>query len=184
MSDSKNTNSASSLQCYDEIVSAALTLGQLLAKSNAMISCAESCTGGLIASALTEIGGSSAWFDRGFVTYTNQAKTALVGVPADLLNIHGAVSEPVVRAMAQGALDHSLARLAIAVTGIAGPSGGSEEKPVGTVWLAWALRKSDATSLVISKRMLFTGARKNIRLLTAGFALTEAAALWQQHQMA
>lgn len=169
---------------YEAVVSEAYSLGRLLAESEAMIACAESCTGGLIASALTEIGGSSAWFDRGFVTYTNQAKTELVGVSAALLIQHGAVSEPVARAMARGALANSTARLAIAVTGVAGPSGGSVEKPVGTVWLAWALRKSDASILVLSKRMLFAGDRKNIRLSTAGVALLEAKVLWQQHQTA
>jgi nicotinamide-nucleotide amidase len=175
---------ASVFQSYEAVVSEAHALGRLVAESEAMITCAESCTGGLIASALTEIGGSSAWFDRGFVTYTNQAKTELVGVPAELLIQHGAVSEPVARAMAQGGLLHSTARLAIAVTGVAGPSGGSAEKPVGTVWLAWAIRKSDASVFVISKRMLFTGDRKYIRLSTAGIALVEAQVLWQQHQMA
>jgi nicotinamide-nucleotide amidase len=184
MSNADNPNLACPFQSYDQVVGAAFKLGQLLAKSNAMISCAESCTGGLIASALTEIGGSSAWFDRGFVTYTNQAKTALVGVAAELLDAYGAVSEPVARAMALGALEHSMARLSIAVTGIAGPGGGSGEKPVGTVWLGWALRQSDASCLVVSKRMLFAGDRKNIRLSTAGVALVEACALWQQHQMA
>jgi nicotinamide-nucleotide amidase len=175
---------ASVFQNYEAVVSEAYALGRLLAESEAMISCAESCTGGLIASALTEISGSSAWFDRGFVTYTNKAKAELVGVPAELLIEHGAVSEPVVCAMAQGALVRSTARLAIAVTGVAGPSGGSVEKPVGTVWLAWAFRKPDASVLVISKRMLFSGDRKSIRLSTAGVALVEAKVLWQQHQMA
>jgi nicotinamide-nucleotide amidase len=180
----RNMSQASVFQSYEAVVNEAHALGRLLAESEAMITCAESCTGGLIAGALTEVGGSSAWFDRGFVTYTNQAKTESVGVPAELLIQHGAVSEPVARAMAQGALLHSTARLAIAVTGVAGPSGGSAEKPVGTVWLAWAIRKSDASILVISKCMLFAGDRKNIRLSTAGIALVEAQVLWQQHQMA
>jgi nicotinamide-nucleotide amidase len=171
-------------QNYDAVVTQAHALGLLLAKSKAMICCAESCTGGLIASALTEIGGSSAWFDRGFITYTNQAKTELVGVGAGLLIEHGAVSEPVARAMAQGALLRSTAQLSIAVTGIAGPSGGTEEKPVGTVCFAWALRKQDASILNFSKCLLISGDRKNIRLTTVGFALQEAHLLWQQHQMA
>jgi nicotinamide-nucleotide amidase len=169
---------------FDEVVSQALFLGELLAQSKAMISCAESCTGGLIASALTEIGGSSAWFDRGFVTYTNQAKTELLGVPDALLIRHGAVSEPVVRSMAEGALLRSNAHLSLAVTGVAGPSGGSAEKPVGTVWLGWALRKSDGSIDIVSKRMLFTGDRKIVRLSTVGNALTVAALLWQQHRLA
>jgi nicotinamide-nucleotide amidase len=97
---------------------------------------AESCTGGLIAALLTEIPGSSDVVERGFVTYSNEAKEDLLGVPTDLLHRHGAVSEPVAKAMATGALEHSLAQLAVAVTGIAGPGGGSAEKPVGLVYVA------------------------------------------------
>lgn len=102
-----------------------------------MLATAESCTGGLIASACTDLAGSSQWFERGFVTYSNAAKTELLGVPAAMIEAHGAVSEPVVRAMAQGAVAHSAAQVAIAVTGIAGPGGGSPDKPVGTVWVGW-----------------------------------------------
>ena len=94
---------------------------------------AESCTGGMIAAACTDLAGSSAWFERGFVSYSNAAKTELLGVSAALIAEHGAVSEPVVRAMAQGALQHSRAQVAVAVTGIAGPGGGSAGKPVGSV---------------------------------------------------
>jgi nicotinamide-nucleotide amidase len=101
---------------------------------------AESCTGGLVASLLTEIPGSSDVVERGFVTYSNQAKMELLGVPADLLQAHGAVSKEVARAMAEGALKHARAELAVAVTGIAGPGGGSAEKPVGLVHLATARR--------------------------------------------
>lgn len=102
-----------------------------------MLATAESCTGGLIAAACTDLAGSSAWFERGFVTYSNAAKTELLGVPADLIGTHGAVSDAVVRAMALGAVAHSHAQVAVAVTGVAGPGGGSDDKPVGTVWLAW-----------------------------------------------
>jgi nicotinamide-nucleotide amidase len=98
---------------------------------------AESCTGGLIAAACTALAGSSDWFERGLVTYSNAAKTELLGVPAALIEAHGAVSEPVARAMAAGALVRSGAQLAVAVTGIAGPGGAVPGKPVGTVWLAW-----------------------------------------------
>ena len=98
----------------------------------------ESCTGGLIAAACTAVAGSSDWFERGFVTYSNAAKTELVGVPAALIAAHGAVSEPVARAMAQGALQHAPVQLSVAVAGIAGPGGAVPGKPVGTVWLAWA----------------------------------------------
>lgn len=103
-----------------------------------MAATAESCTGGLVAGALTEIAGSSAVVDRGFVTYSNAAKTALVGVPADLIAAHGAVSEPVARAMAEGAVARSDATVSVAITGIAGPGGGSPEKPVGLVHFAAA----------------------------------------------
>lgn len=99
---------------------------------------AESCTGGLIAAACTELPGSSQWFERGFVTYSNAAKSELLGVDAALIAQHGAVSESVARAMAQGALHHSHADFALSVTGIAGPGGGSADKPVGTVWMGWA----------------------------------------------
>ena len=98
-----------------------------------MIATAESCTGGLIAGALTAVPGSSAVLERGFVTYSNAAKTGMLGVPADLINLHGAVSEPVARAMAAGAVDRSGASLSVSVTGIAGPGGGSDDKPVGLV---------------------------------------------------
>ena len=103
-----------------------------------MLATAESCTGGLIAAACTDLAGSSNWLERGFVSYSNAAKSELLGVDAALIAHHGAVSEPVARAMAQGALQHSKAQCALAVTGIAGPGGGSADKPVGTVWFAWA----------------------------------------------
>jgi nicotinamide-nucleotide amidase len=105
---------------------------------------AESCTGGLIAAACTALAGSSDWFDRGFVTYSNQAKTEMLGVSEALLQQHGAVSQPVALAMVQGALQHSHADLAVAVTGIAGPGGAVPGKPVGTVWLAWGLSTTAA----------------------------------------
>jgi nicotinamide-nucleotide amidase len=101
-----------------------------------MVATAESCTGGLIAAALTDVAGSSDVVDRGFVTYSNAAKTAMLGVPAELIATHGAVSEPVVRAMASGARRAAGVQMAVAVTGIAGPGGGSPEKPEGTVWMA------------------------------------------------
>ena len=111
---------------------------QLMAR-NWMLATAESCTGGLIAAACTDLAGSSTWFERGFVTYSNAAKAQMLGVDSALIAQHGAVSEPVARAMAQGALQHAHAQVALAVTGVAGPGGGSADKPVGTVWFAWAL---------------------------------------------
>jgi nicotinamide-nucleotide amidase len=113
-------------------------LADLMLKRQWMLATAESCTGGMIAAACTDLAGSSAWFERGFVTYSNEAKTDMLGVPAELIATHGAVSQPVARAMASGALQHSKAQVALSVTGIAGPSGGSPDKPVGTVWFAWA----------------------------------------------
>ena len=114
-------------------------LARLLAQRGWMMASAESCTGGLIAAACTDLAGSSVWFERGFVTYSNAAKTDMLGVDAPLITQHGAVSEAVARAMALGAVRHSQAQVAVAVTGIAGPSGGSADKPVGTVWCGWAV---------------------------------------------
>ena len=127
---------------------------------------AESCTGGLIAAACTELAGSSDWFERGFVTYSNAAKTDLLGVPPALIAEHGAVSEAVARAMAQGARAHSAAQLAVAVTGIAGPAGGSVDKPVGTVWLAWSGPHGDC-----AERQCFAGGRAAVRCATVQRAL-------------
>jgi len=115
-------------------------LGAVLAARGWRVACAESCTGGGICEAITRVPGSSAWFDRGFVTYTNAAKHDQLGVPEGTLEHHGAVSLATVEAMATGALTHSAADIAVAVTGIAGPEGGTPNKPVGTVWLGWACR--------------------------------------------
>lgn len=129
---------------------------------------AESCTGGLIAGALTEIPGSSEILDRGFVTYSNEAKQEMLGVPADMLAAHGAVSEHVARAMAEGALERSRADIAVSVTGIAGPGGGSDAKPVGLVHLACACRGQET----IHRRMLFGDqGRHRIRILSLRTAL-------------
>ncbi len=127
---------------------------------------AESCTGGGIAQTMTTMPGSSTWFDRGFVTYSNDSKQEMLDVPASLLEQNGAVSEEVVRAMTQGALAHSRAQIALAVTGVAGPGGGSQQKPVGTVWIAWGRETQ-----TYSRKYLFTGDRQNIR------AQSEAAAI-------
>ena len=131
---------------------------------------AESCTGGLIAATCTALAGSSDWFERGFVTYSNAAKTEQLGVEAVLIAQHGAVSEPVVRAMAEGALLHSAADIAVAVTGIAGPGGGSADKPVGLVWLAMAQR-GVATQ---SEQLQLAGDRAAVREQTVVVALARA----------
>ena len=117
----------------DDIQTLARAVVQAAIRRGIMLSTAESCTGGLVAGAITEIPGSSAALDRGFVTYSNSAKAEMIGVPADLIAQHGAVSEPVARAMASGALAHAAAGLAVSITGVAGPGGGSAEKPVGLV---------------------------------------------------
>lgn len=147
-------------------------LPDLLLKNRWMLATAESCTGGMIAAACTDLSGSSAWFERGFVSYSNAAKTEMLGVPAALIAAHGAVSEPVARAMAQGALLHSSAQVALAVTGIAGPSGGSADKPVGTVWFAWATPAG-----TVIERQLFTGDRAAVRAATLRHSLLRLAAL-------
>lgn len=133
-----------------------------------MIATAESCTGGMIAAACTDPAGSSAWFDRGFVTYSNEAKADMLGVAPALIDAHGAVSEAVARAMVQGALARSKADVAVAVTGVAGPSGGTPDKPVGTVWLAWASRQQGA---VTAELCLFVGDRAAVRQQTCERAL-------------
>ncbi len=132
-----------------------------------LLACAESCTGGLIAAACTELPGSSDWFERGFVTYSNAAKIDMLGVPGALIKRHGAVSQPVAVAMAQGALNHSLAHLAVAVTGVAGPAGGTPAKPVGTVWLALAVRGSPAQARLLQ----LGGDRASVRAQTVSAAL-------------
>lgn len=124
----------------DHLTDTVATLAQALQRRGWRLATAESCTGGLIAAACTELAGSSHWFDRGFVTYSNASKTELLGVAAALIEAHGAVSEPVACAMAQGALERSQADVSVAVTGIAGPGGAVPGKPVGTVWIGWARR--------------------------------------------
>ncbi|HEX5738319.1 MAG TPA: CinA family protein [Hydrogenophaga sp.] len=142
------------------------TLASELKSRGLMMATAESCTGGLIAGACTELSGSSDWFERGFVTYSNAAKTELLGVPAELIDTHGAVSEPVARAMASGAVAHSKAQLAVAVTGVAGPTGGTPEKPVGTVWFGWATPQG-----VFTEHQRFDGDRAAVRQATVAQAL-------------
>ena len=136
-------------------------LGEKLQAHDIMVATAESCTGGGVAYAITEISGSSAWFDRGFVTYTNQAKQQMLGVPSELILAHGAVSAEVVAAMAAGALAHSNAQLSVAISGIAGPLGGTPEKPVGTVWMGWA--RSGGEEPIRTRCFQFAGDRHQVR---------------------
>ena len=141
-------------------------VADLMLKKQAFLAAAESCTGGLIAAACTDLAGSSQWFERGFVTYSNAAKTEMLGVDAALIAQFGAVSEPVAAAMAQGAVKHSAAQVAVAVTGVAGPTGGSVEKPVGTVWIGWCVDGKTTTELCH-----FDGDRATVRALTVQRAL-------------
>jgi nicotinamide-nucleotide amidase len=141
-------------------------VADLMLKKQFYLATAESCTGGLIAAACTDLAGSSQWFDRGFVTYSNAAKTDMLGVDAALITQFGAVSQPVAAAMAQGAVKYSVAQVSVAVTGVAGPTGGSVEKPVGTVWIGWCVNGKTST-----QRCHFDGDRATVRALTVQRAL-------------
>ncbi len=149
-----------------DLEGAALRLGRALLVRHARVATAESCTGGWIAKALTDVPGSSQWFESGVVAYSNSAKDALLGVPGELIAAHGAVSEPVVRAMAEGARAQLGVDLTVAVSGIAGPDGGSADKPVGTVWFAWAT--PHATT---AERQVFGGDREAVRRQSVALAL-------------
>ena len=146
----------------------ATEVGAALKSHGMMLVTAESCTGGGVASAVTEIAGSSAWFDRGFVTYSNQAKMDMLGVSPSTLLRYGAVSEATVREMVAGALRHSQARIALAVSGIAGPGGGTTDKPVGTVWFAWGLKDG----VMFSRLHQLVGDRAEIRDQAVHIALS------------
>ena len=145
----------------------AAQVGAALREHGMMLATAESCTGGGVATAVTEIAGSSAWFDRGFVTYADQAKVDMLTVSVGTLSRYGAVSEATVREMVAGALLHSQAHIALAVSGIAGPAGGTPEKPVGTIWFAWGIKGS----VCIAKMYLLAGDRGEIRKLAVQVAL-------------
>ena len=150
-------------------------LADLLIKNDLKLVTAESCTGGMISSACTDLAGSSNWFERGFVTYSNAAKTEMLGVDAALIEAHGAVSEAVARAMAFGAIRHSAAQISIAVTGVAGPSGGSAAKPVGTVWFGFSVQ-----GRLHSESMRFDGDRAAVREQTVAHALGRVTSLMSE----
>lgn len=147
-------------------------LAEILQKMGWMMATAESCTGGLIAGACTDLGGSSNWFERGFVTYSNAAKMEMLGVDPALIATHGAVSEPVARAMAEGAVRHARVQVSVAVTGVAGPTGGSADKPVGTVWFGWCV-----AGQTTSEMRRFEGDRAAVRTQTVAHALAQLTAL-------
>jgi nicotinamide-nucleotide amidase len=176
-STSKNqssTNNSSQASIAQLVAAVADTLMQ----HGWMLTTAESCTGGLIAGHCTELAGSSQWFERGFVTYSNEAKHDMLGVDNAILTEHGAVSESAAQAMALGALRHSRAQVSIAVTGVAGPTGGSKDKPVGTVWFAWGVPSDTGPTLgaetawVKTERMQFAGDRAAVRQATIAHALS------------
>ena len=148
------------------------TLAGLLLQRGWMLATAESCTGGMIAAACTDRAGSSEWFERGLVSYSNAAKHDLLGVPEALIAEHGAVSEPVARAMAEGAIAHSRAQCSVAVTGVAGPGGGSAAKPVGTVGFGWSVYGTTHSECV-----RFDGDRAAVRQATVAHALQRLNAL-------
>ncbi|MGB7299461.1 MAG: CinA family protein [Burkholderiaceae bacterium] len=173
-------------ELQENLHSLAATLGQSLAERGLMVRTAESCTGGAIARALTEMSGSSAWFDCAYVTYSNDAKMRMLGVDPLILEQHGAVSEAVALAMALGALngpgragaiDNSIQYLSTAVTGVAGPGGGSPDKPVGTVWFGWAGPASGGLK-ARAAMVKFDGDRSAVRLQTAIYALQQIQTFW------
>jgi nicotinamide-nucleotide amidase len=150
----------------EDVIELAARAGQLLKKRGLLLATAESCTGGGIAQAITEIAGSSDWFDCGFITYSNASKTELLDVPAALIAQHGTVSEEIAAAMAEGALANSNAHLTLSTTGIAGPGGAVPGKPVGTVCFGWS--KGDTTQ---TERLVFGGDRRSVREQTVRHAL-------------
>lgn len=172
------------LQLEQTLVDLATRVGQAFAGRGIMVRTAESCTGGAIARALTETAGSSAWFDRAFITYTNEAKMQMVAVPPDALARYGAVSEVVAQAMAVGALvDHAVDAppcVSVAVTGVAGPGGGSAEKPVGMVCFGWAGPDPDSPGRHWSTTttVKFDGGRSAVRLQTAIYAIQQLQTFW------
>jgi nicotinamide-nucleotide amidase len=155
----------------------AVRAGDRLRECGLCVTTAESCTGGMVATAFTDVAGSSGWFERGFVTYSNQAKTEMIGVPPDLIQRHGAVSEPVARAMAEGALRNSRAQVALSITGIAGPGGGTPGKPVGTVCFGWTNRLHTEAQTVVLR-----GDRHQVRVQAAAHALRGLLALLERHE--
>lgn len=151
----------------DQFMQLSRQIGRALMQRNLRLATAESCTGGWVSEVITQTSGSSVWFDRGFVTYSNQAKIEMLGVPENVLTTFGAVSAETALAMARGALVHSQADISLAVTGIAGPDGGTVEKPVGLVWFAWAGKLFSP----IASSQQFAGDRSQIRAQAVTFVL-------------
>lgn len=163
-----------SLTVNNELYQQAETLGQNLLARGMRLAVAESCTGGWLSKTITDVPGSSQWFEAGVVTYSNRCKQQFLSVPAEVLELEGAVSEAVVKAMARGTLAQCQAHMSIAISGIAGPDGGSPEKPVGTVWIAWASVIPDTVRVLCEH---FRGDRESIRLQSVRSALQGALSL-------
>jgi nicotinamide-nucleotide amidase len=153
---------------HTEIYHLSEQLGRALLQKGATVTAAESCTGGGVSQAITSIAGSSKWFDRSFITYANGAKEEMLGVDSALLDKYGAVSEPVVREMACGAAQRARAEYAVAISGIAGPDGGSDDKPVGTVWFAWL-----SPDGLVTRKYLLSGNRISVREQAVKISLQE-----------
>jgi len=151
----------------DKIKHKIITLSKILLEREWLLSTVESCTGGWLAKSCTDLAGSSAWFERGYVTYSNLSKSEMIGVEMSLIDAHGAVSEETVGAMVSGALEHSPAHIAVAISGIAGPDGGTEAKPVGTVCFGWKVKARER----VVKTAHFDGDREMVRRLAVEYAL-------------
>lgn len=155
----------------ENLLALAHRVSERLSNTADKLTTAESCTGGWVSKLLTDVPGSSAWFERGFVTYTNRSKQEMLGVDAELLASQGAVSEATVRAMAEGAIRHSAASLALSVSGIAGPGGGSRDKPVGLIWFGWARKDVHDEITLSSEHRVFNGNRDDVRRQAVARAL-------------
>ena len=148
-------------------------VAKLLIARGWTLALAESCTGGLVSAALTDLAGSSDWFERGYITYSNQAKTECLDVAAETIESFGAVSEQVAKAMSEGAQKNAGVNVSVSITGIAGPAGGSIEKPVVTVCFGWTIQKENLAAITICKTMQFSGDRQAVREQARDYALSE-----------
>lgn len=168
----------------DQQHKSARELASILSERGWKIALAESCTGGLVCATLTELSGSSDWFERGYITYSNQAKTECLGVPAEIIKSYGAVSEPVAIGMAEGALLNANVNVAISITGVAGPTGGSPDKPVGTVCFAWTIKKNMTHDEIetTSNTQQFSGNRQTVREQARDHALSQLIELLKSNQ--
>ena len=154
-------------------------LARLLIQNNKKLTVAESCTGGWVAKVLTDLAGSSDWFERGFVTYSNQAKNEMLGVAESTLENKGAVSQETVAEMALGALKNSHADFSMSISGIAGPGGGSVEKPLGLVWFSWAVKENNTFNILASEKQVFAGDRESVRRQAVEYVLTRLIKLFE-----